>query len=962
MRRRSPNGPSVGGNMKRVFFNMKKLFTAILLASLTLAASAQERLTREQILAMSTDELSELPLDQLMQAVETLGVSSVDELFALIMNKNVSSASKEEEQTFTSPLSSTVITRDEMRSYGVSSIEEAFRLIPGMIVSEKTNGVYDVQMRGLSNIPDNNMLLYTENANILVMVDGRITHNYATGAPFFETLPVSIEDVERIEVVRGATSALYGPNAVNGVVNIITEKPDAAKCVAQGSMQVGNRVSTADFGFRKSVNSAWSLGLTGNFQVRQRQNSKLPLIPQDGFYVLNDESLLASSSTLTESQYNDAISSGKLLDVSGGANLSVSQIANLHKGSKDSETGAYTFSPTISQEVNVFDQWAEPEISRRTAGVNGYVSFTPSPDVRIDAQGGYQYAFYATTPIGNEDVALRYRKSETGYANLSARVFGLNFIANYSGGPVNMAVGSQGFNMDETHNFNIQADYDFQTGPLSIRPGVSYQYIKYKDARPRYFDYGNGPEEMSGYWGYYSKGMNTADLSDVAPSLRLDFKQGGFRAIAAVRADKTSIPDKWNTSWQLAASYLINDANFVRLVYGRSFRSAALANTSSNFNWSRANGSAPRYIQFLGNEDADLMHIDNFEVGYRWKPSQRVLVDAEAFYSRSTDYGELKSYQSNVYISGSDLQGTMLGFMTGQLGMDEVSQTLAAALNTKSYIRFDNVPFVVHQFGIGVNLDWIISSKLIAKVNANIQRTTIDNYYQYSQADMIARQLVQSLAAVSDPNLGISALVTDIYMGAMRAEAANPGGAVKYVNDCMGFTALHDVLEIYEPMSPAQKDEYLQSLLNAYNGGPAVEGVSRPLGLYYALKYNVRYNRDGDEYYLGTSVAEPYTTTDNYRHKAAPAVYGMLGLIYKPTDQWNISAFANVIGKREYTTLFGTQEIDPRCSVNLKVGYKPVQQCEVFFNAHNLFNTENQEFIYTDKIGGIYTVGVNFGI
>ena len=50
------------------------------------------------------------------------------------------------------------------------------------------------------------------------MVDGRVTHSYATGAPFFEALPVGIEDVERIEVVRGATSALYGPNAVNGVV------------------------------------------------------------------------------------------------------------------------------------------------------------------------------------------------------------------------------------------------------------------------------------------------------------------------------------------------------------------------------------------------------------------------------------------------------------------------------------------------------------------------------------------------------------------------------------------------------------------------------------------------------------------------------------------------------------------------------------------------------------------------
>ncbi|MGN0010948.1 MAG: TonB-dependent receptor domain-containing protein [Marinilabiliaceae bacterium] len=940
---------------------MKKLLTVLALCAATLCVSAQGRLTREQILAMSTEQLSELPLDELMQAVETLGVSSVDELFALIMNKNVSSASKEEEQTFISPLSSTVITRDEMRSYGVSSIEEAFRLIPGMIVSEKTNGVYDVQMRGLSNIPDNNMLLYTENANILVMVDGRVAHNYAIGATFFETLPVSIEDVERIEVVRGASSALYGPNAVNGVINIITEKPDAAQKTVQGDLQIGNRTTLADFGFRKNL-GAVSLGLTANYQLRKRKNSSIPFIPQDGFYVVNDLSALANGSTLSSADFNAALASGKIDDISSGADLSVAQIERTYTASFDQSSDSYTVRPFSSEEVNIYSQWPEPDLARRSAGVNGYVSFTPSPDVRIDAQGGFQYAFYATTPIGNESMALRYRKSQTGYANISARIHGLSVLANYSGGPMKFAVGSQGFDMDETHIFNAQADYDFHAGPLDIRPGVSYQFVKYKDARPQYYDYGNGPEEMSGYWGYYSKGMNSANLKDIAPSLRLDYKVGGFRAIVAARVDKTNIPDKWNTSWQVAANYLFNDNNFLRLTYGRSFRSAALANTSSNFNWSRANGSNPRYIQFLGNEDAPLMHIDNFEVGYRWRPTPRVLVDLEAFYSRSTDYGELKSNMSNVYIPGNDLSRVMMGVMTGQLGMQDVATELKSVLNSKSYIKYDEVPFVVHQMGVGLNVDWIISSKLIAKVNANIQRTTIDNYYQYSQSDMIMRQLVQSMTAVSDPNSGIVPLVSELFSGAMTAEAANQGGGLKYINDCMGYTSIHDPLAKYEAMGPDQRQAYLQSLVDAYNGGPAVDGVERPLGLYYALKYNVRYNSDMNEYYLGTSVAEPYKTSDNYRHKAAPSVYGMVGLIYRPTSQWNVAAFANVIGKRSYTTLFGTAEVDPRCTVNLKIGYKPTEQCEVFFNAHNLFNTNKQEFVYTDKIGGIYTVGVNFGV
>lgn len=355
------------------------------------------------------------------------------------------------------------------------------------------------------------------------------------------------------------------------------------------------------------------------------------------------------------------------------------------------------------------------------------------------------------------------------------------------------------------------------------------------------------------------------------------------------------------------------------------------------------------------------MHIDNYEVGYRWKPSSSLLVDAEAFYSRSTDYGELKSYESNVVASGNSLSTILAGVLSGSIGMDQISANLANSLYTKSYIRYDEMPFVVHQLGVGLNIDWIISPKLIAKVNANIQRTTIDNYYQYSQAEMIARQLTQSLSALYDDQRGITPLATEVLTGAATAQATG-GSALQYLQDCMGYADIDAPVAAYNAMSKDEQEQYLASLLAAYNGGPAVEGVDRPLGVYYALKYNVRYDDSSDEYYLGTSVAEPYTTQDNYRHKAAPSVYGMVGVIYKPTDKWNVSAFANVIGKREYTTLFGTQKIDPRCTVNLKVGYKPTNKCEVFFCAHNLFNSNRQEFIYTDKIGGIYTVGVNFGI
>ena len=185
---------------------MKRTFIMMLCALLSaVCAQAQNpSLTKEKVLSMTIEELSDLPLEDLMYAVELLEVKSIDELFEMIMNKNVSSASKKEEDSFKSPLSSSVLTREEIRTYGCTTIEEALRLIPGVIVREKLNGVYDVHLRGLDNIPDNNMLLYTENVNTLVMINSRPVFSYCQGATMWETLPVGIEDISRIEVVRGA--------------------------------------------------------------------------------------------------------------------------------------------------------------------------------------------------------------------------------------------------------------------------------------------------------------------------------------------------------------------------------------------------------------------------------------------------------------------------------------------------------------------------------------------------------------------------------------------------------------------------------------------------------------------------------------------------------------------------------------------------------------------------------------
>lgn len=950
---------------------MKKHMALSLLLLTALVAQAQEPLTKEQILNMTTDELTELPLDELMAAVETLGVTSVDELFAMIMNKGVSSASKDDESVFTSPMATTVITGAEMRSYGCTTIEEAMRLVPGAIVQERYNGVFDVHLRGLNSIPDNNMILYTENSNILVMIDGRISHNYAMGVTNFEFLPISIEDIDRIEVIRGAASALYGPNAVQGVVNIITIKPDTDGAKARGYAQAGNNTTTADIGLRRMFGEHFAMGVTANFQERRRPTEDIRLIPQNDIYVVTDKSVFDHGTTLGQSQVNAALKNDQMYSLDGSDIMTYTEDINLyntmHTQGVDTLYDFFTMNPQSQDPEEVYN---EAKDSRRSYGVNAYLSVIPNPNGRIDISGGFQKSRYYTTSPGNDHSAMRMRDSRTGYGYIQGRIHGLTINFGYADGMQDFSTGTDGFRMQRTANLQAAVDYDFRLKcGLSIRPAFAYQYQLYKDEEPRYVDLGDGrgPVEMNGYFGLYSRGENYAEMWSASPSLRLDYRVGPWRLVAAYRADKTKIPDKWNHSGQGIVSVNINDNHFLRLGYGRAFRSAAVVNTQSNYRWSREGMSPPNTFQFLGNTDAPLVHIDNYEVGYRCQPSPKLLVDAEAFFSQSTDYGALKSYNTVFRATGDDLRGVLGGAIqlnNLSMSLEEAMQIVASAastiIDTKTYLKYDALPYKVQQMGISANVDWIVSPKVILKINANVQRTKIDKYYQYSQPEAIANQLAASGEAMNSDVNGLVPLCTDIFKGVLGAMLSG-GNPYDYIGKMMIKADIDQIYPGCTTWSQEKRNSVADELMQAFlkGEGTAECPADKTLGAYYGMRYGVRYDKPNDEYEIGGAYHEEPQTVNNHKHKATPAFYGMVGVVFKPIEKLSGSASVNWMTAREYTTNYGTEKLSPRCTVNLKVAYKPIEQVELFVNLRNLLNTNKREFIYTDPIGGSYMAGVS---
>ena len=192
-----------------------------------------------------------------------------------LLDIRIESVSKKEESGFDTPLSSTVITRQEILNSGATSITEALRLAPGMIVREHSPGNFGIHIRGFDNVPPNNTFIMSANTLTLVMIDSRPVYNYFSGGTFWETLPADLADVEKIEIIRGPSAALYGPNAASGVVNIITRKAEKAGTSFSADIAAGEHHSRSGAGaLEYRPDDRFGMRLSASHRRRNRQETE----------------------------------------------------------------------------------------------------------------------------------------------------------------------------------------------------------------------------------------------------------------------------------------------------------------------------------------------------------------------------------------------------------------------------------------------------------------------------------------------------------------------------------------------------------------------------------------------------------------------------------------------------------------------------------------------------------------
>ncbi|MFN3680741.1 MAG: TonB-dependent receptor plug domain-containing protein [Nitrospira sp.] len=197
----------------------------------------------------------------LVSADEQQGPSDV---FSLLKEESVSTALRREQPISQAPSNVYVITAEDIRHSGAVDVPTLLRRIPGLEVMQVTGADFNVSVRG------NNQLFANK---LLVLVDGRSVYIDVQGFVFWKGLPITLPEIKQIEVIKGPIAALYGFNAYDGVINIITKTPDELKgtTVQVGGGEIGTMSASAiQAGMAGSLKYRISGGYEQTHQWRDR--------------------------------------------------------------------------------------------------------------------------------------------------------------------------------------------------------------------------------------------------------------------------------------------------------------------------------------------------------------------------------------------------------------------------------------------------------------------------------------------------------------------------------------------------------------------------------------------------------------------------------------------------------------------------------------------------------------------
>jgi iron complex outermembrane receptor protein len=254
------------------------------------------------------------------------------------------------------------------------------------------------------------------------MINNRPVYNYLQGGTFWESLPIDLMDVEKIEVIRGPSSTLYGPNAVSGVINIITTRTSKDGLQVSGRVQSGTqKTSIANAAVAYKFSKQWSAGVSGNFQTRGRDVRYMNYITDTWVSSVNDLSF-----------------------------------------------------------ANAQERYPHPDKSMIKYGANSYIQYTPKEDIEINLAGGLQDAEVQNILFDNSAANLSTASTRSQYVDLHANAYGFTTQFSYTTAAQAPVVGMPGSKYDY-HVADASVEYALTVKSLSIKPSFTYRSAVYDD-------------------------------------------------------------------------------------------------------------------------------------------------------------------------------------------------------------------------------------------------------------------------------------------------------------------------------------------------------------------------------------------------------------------------------------------------------------------------------------------------
>jgi iron complex outermembrane receptor protein len=204
-----------------------------------------------------------------------------------VFEETVVTASRTAQSPLDAPNSTSIITEQDIHLSGIVKLPELLRRLAGIDIMETTGSQTEVSMRGFNQRLSN---------KVLVLVDGRSVYTDLLGATLWSDIGIAVEDIERIEVVRGPGSALYGADAFNGVVNIITKPPgEGGHGVSVG---YGTQNSSHGTVWSNARNGPLAYRVSAGFDYASRWSREVPPGRVDVHTFVNDQDMSGRGSRI----------------------------------------------------------------------------------------------------------------------------------------------------------------------------------------------------------------------------------------------------------------------------------------------------------------------------------------------------------------------------------------------------------------------------------------------------------------------------------------------------------------------------------------------------------------------------------------------------------------------------------------------------------------------------------------